>query len=367
MARKFAVEADMLGPIAAAVSEFAGLGAVAVFEVQSAAGVPDVVATVFDQEVIAARTDSGFVTDAASLSALLALSDALGQRLTLDVRQIAAAAGVTTSYIRSRVLPRLAARGLAVMTAPGRWTAVSLYRSPTSTLVTIEAKLRDWRRGLGQAARHAAGADAAWLVLDGACTRPAAVRADWFRAVGVGLAGLDQDGTLRLLLPPSGAVTLRARRELLAERLADLYCSGAVSGPVGRVFGRDLVPSTGADPRRRCAGSLDSMRALPAANLCADRTPAEARQALPAGLCDPHPGGRRNATNLRLTFGGIVVRQPRSCRSQKINMSGEMRPYNCPCGVSRRMAESHGQWRVDVGYGIFVTHPGTPWRAERAR
>ena len=116
--------------------------------------------------------------------------------------------------------------------------------------MTIEAKRRDWRRGLGQAGRHAAGADAAWLVLDGAYTGSAVERADWFRAMGVGLAGLDPDGTLRLLLPPSGTRMLRARRELLAERLAELYCSGAVSGPVGRVFGRDLAPSTGADPRR---------------------------------------------------------------------------------------------------------------------
>ncbi len=250
MARGFAVEADMLGLIAAAVREFAGPGAVAVFEVQSAAGVPDVVATVFDQDVLKARTGTGFVTDAASLAALLALSDALGRRRALDALQIAAAAGVTASYVRSRVLPGLAARGLAVMMAPGRWTAVSQYRSPASTLVTIEAKLRDWRRGLGQAARHATGADAAWLVLDGACTRSAVGRADWFRAMGVGLAGLDPDGTLRLLLRPSGAGILRARRELLAERLAELHCSGAVSGPVGRVFGRDLAPSTGADPRR---------------------------------------------------------------------------------------------------------------------
>jgi hypothetical protein len=245
----------MLALIAAAVPELAGPGAAAVFEVQSAAGVPDVVATVFDQAVVAARTDTGFVTDAASLAALLALSDALGRRHALDARQVAAAAGVTASYVRSRVLPGLAARGLAVMTAPGRWTAVSPYRSAASTLVTIEAKLRDWRRGLGQAARHAAGADAAWLVLDGACTGPASVRADWFRAMGVGLAGLDQDGTLRLLLRPSGTVMLRARRELLAERLAELRCSGAVSGPVGRVFGRDLAPSTGADPRH--AGAPD--------------------------------------------------------------------------------------------------------------
>src|SRR6516165_2701847 len=101
----------MLALIAAAAPVLAGPGAVAVFEVQSAAGVPDVVATVFDQDVIAARADTGFVTDPAGLAALLALSDALARRRALDARQVAAAAGVTAPYAKSRVLPGLAARG----------------------------------------------------------------------------------------------------------------------------------------------------------------------------------------------------------------------------------------------------------------
>ena len=239
----------MLSLIAALVQDLAGPGAVAVFEVQSAAGIPDVVATVFDRAVIEGRAAGGFVTDTAGLSTLLALSDARDTGQTLDVQQVATAVGLTASYIRSRVLPGLGARGLAVMTAPGRWTAAGRYRSPTRKLVTVEAKLSDWRRGLGQAARHAAGADAAWLVLDADRTRSAVSRADWFRAAGVGLAGLDPDGTLKTLLPPAGVGVLRARRELLAERLAELYCSGAVSGPVSRVFGRELTCTTGADPR----------------------------------------------------------------------------------------------------------------------
>jgi hypothetical protein len=275
VARGFAAEADMLRLIAAAVQDLAGKGAVAMFEVQSAAGIPDVVATVFDREVLEERAAAGFVTARAGVAALLALSDAREARESLDARQVAAAAGLTPSYIRAQVLPGLDARGLAMMTAPGRWTAADRYRSPARRLVTVEAKLRDWRRGLGQAARHAAGADAAWLVLDGTRTRAAVSSADWFRAAGVGLAGLGRDGTLETLLEPdaAGVLRLRARRELLAERLAELYCSGAVSGPVGKVFGREPTCSTGSDPRysgarERCA----PVSCLPSANRAADPT-----------------------------------------------------------------------------------------------
>jgi hypothetical protein len=93
----------MLGLIAAAAPELAGPGAVAVFEVQSTADVSDVVAAVFDQDVIAERAGTGFVTEPARLAALLALSDALGRRRALDARQVAVAAGVSASYVRSRV------------------------------------------------------------------------------------------------------------------------------------------------------------------------------------------------------------------------------------------------------------------------
>lgn len=251
MERGFATEADMLSPIAAAVQDFAGPGAVAVLEVQSAAGVPDVVATVFDQDVLDERTEGGFVTEASGVAALLALSDAREAWQSLDAHEVASAAGLTLSYVRARVLPGLAARGLAMMTAPGQWTAADRYRSPARRLVTVEAKLSDWRRGLGQAARHAAGADEAWLVMDAARTRAAVGKADWFRAAGVGLAGLGPDGTVQTLLKPdtNRVFHLRARRELLAERLAELHCSGLASGPVGKVFGRVLTSSIGPDPR----------------------------------------------------------------------------------------------------------------------
>lgn len=249
MALRFATEADMLGYIAAAAPTLAGPRAVAVFEVQSAAGVPDVVAAVLDPPAVADLAQVGFITDQAKISALLALSDALLADAALNAVEVATAAGVSTRYVTSSVMPELVDRGVAVALGSGLWTAKERYRSPALRLVTVEAKLRDWRRGLGQAARHAAGADAAWLVLDSQCTRPAETRTAWFSTAGVGLAGIDQEGVLSTLLQPTGGEVLRERRELLAQRVAALCCSGATSGPISRVFGRHLTSTIGLDPR----------------------------------------------------------------------------------------------------------------------
>jgi hypothetical protein len=255
-ARGFACEADMLGDIGAAAEALAGSGAVAVFEVPSAAGIPDVVAAVLDADALAARLRTGFVVEPPMLAAILALSRGLTAGAALPVADVAAHASVTSSYAAAKVLPALADRGLAERAGSGSWMATGLWSSAATRVVTVEAKLRDWRRGLAQAIRHASGADEAWLVLDAAAAR----RADAYRAVfevrGVGLAALDDGGALEPLVAPSGqAEVLPLRRELLAERVAALYCSGQTSGPVGRVFGRHLWAVTRPDPR--LAGAAD--------------------------------------------------------------------------------------------------------------
>jgi len=72
---------------------------------------------------------------------------------------------------------------------------------------------------------------------------------------------------------------------------------------------------------------------------------------------------RRNATNLRLILGDIAMRQPRTLRSDKINMSRAVRPYTV-CRISRLMSQSHEQCRTDVVCDITV--PRVPSRRQPA-
>jgi hypothetical protein len=63
---------------------------------------------------------------------------------------------------------------------------------------------------------------------------------------------------------------------------------------------------------------------------------------------------RRNATKLRLSRVWSLVRQPRTCRSKKINMSRELRPYNCR--VSFSAALSHGRLHLGCTYADYLIH-----------
>lgn len=245
----------MIASLGAVTRPFAEPDSVVVYEVQSAAGVPDAVFLALDLGVLASRRSLGFLTEPAMLGAVVALSRAQARGEALETGEVAGLLGVTRGHAATNVLPVLESQGYAARGAGGGWSAVQPFRSVARSVVTVEAKLRDWKRGLGQATRHAAGADRSWLVIDAASATAARKSREWFTALGVGLAALDVSGHVTTLVEPRRADVLPLRRELLAERAAAIYAAGDASGPVRPVFGRILAPTTGPDPRLAGAGA----------------------------------------------------------------------------------------------------------------
>lgn len=76
----------------------------------------------------------------------------------------------------------------------GAWVKFRQPRPLVSQIYAIEAKLRDWRRALSQAARYRAFAHQAWVLLDGASIKPAVANLDRFVGLNVGLASISTDG-----------------------------------------------------------------------------------------------------------------------------------------------------------------------------
>lgn len=71
-------------------------------------------------------------------------------------------------------------------------------RPPFTTVVAIEAKLRDWRRALTQAFRYREFSTEAWVVLDHAFAASALKQLSRFKATGVGLASFSTTGELHV-------------------------------------------------------------------------------------------------------------------------------------------------------------------------
>lgn len=255
--RRFRFEADMLAPLAVAAKQLIGRHANIVFEVPAAAGIPDLVVASLDCGALLERVDKDFLTNPTELAVVLHLSSLFEKHAAgATSAQLAGAVGVTRRHLGSTMLPNLLERR-HVLSDGELWYVDAPHRTLVTRLLTIEAKLYDWKKGLAQAARQVPGSDEAWLILDHARHDAAARRLDLFELYQVGLATVDRDGELRVLQRPTSAAAWRLspRRELLAERVASLIARGSASGPVPSVFGTVLAASTGCDPRLEGAGA----------------------------------------------------------------------------------------------------------------
>ncbi len=185
-------------------------------EVVAPGATADLVAGAFDYEMVAARRSAGVVplTDWTSLLCALACLE------PLSTAEIALAVGLSSSGAR-RSLATATASG--ALRRDGRYFALNPDWKPAVTrLVAIELKLRDWRKGLVQAARYRRWADASWLILGRTAVEQAEPNA---RQAGIGLARLGRDGAwtraqaAKRARPPYGVERRWAEEQVLAQAL----------------------------------------------------------------------------------------------------------------------------------------------------
>ncbi|MFB8084428.1 hypothetical protein [Streptomyces sp. NPDC055992] len=252
--KQFQREADMLAPISEQAARLLpGRDIETLFEVQTSAGIPDIVFVEFNKETLKEREARlpSFIVNFADMCVLLTLSTTLDETTTATA--LANKVPFSAKYIGSKILPRLTECGYVQKQSRGRWQLVSQYKSAAKYIGTLEVKINDWRSGYSQTLRHRASADESWLVLASCHSSQALAHREWFERAGIGLATLHpHDGVDHVVNPRvrKSRQSFDIYRELLAERAAHLYCKGEVSGTIGLVFGADLTTTTGPDPRR---------------------------------------------------------------------------------------------------------------------
>ena len=237
---RYAFEAELVAALSLCVADLVPTPSDCLFEVPSYAGIPDLVALHWDSSAFERRSAFGYVRDLTQLVAWINLS-----RRAMSVKELSGITHVSTRHLKARVLPDLADRGFVSTSGGETWGAKMAYESPASHVVTFEAKLRDWRKGLGQAIRHANSADAAWLALPASAVEVAVRHSDQFRIHGVGVMSVGPDGQATVWVEPQRRSPNPFYRALLAEEAGHVATTSTNhEGPRNHVFGQWLPSAT---------------------------------------------------------------------------------------------------------------------------
>lgn len=183
-------------------------------EVPAAQGIADIVAVEFDPHAVRARLAAGAgpVVSPLRVRVLHQLRVDRGMRASTLARKLGSNA---PALIKSTLEP-LAELGLLEI-EDDLVRATGVWRPAAAQVTAVELKLSKWRSALRQADNFAVSADRSWVVLDSQRTASAVAAADHFRAFGVGLAVVDVEGHLRVVVRPLGRRPERWLRSLMAE------------------------------------------------------------------------------------------------------------------------------------------------------
>jgi hypothetical protein len=184
-------------------------------EVPAAIGIADVVAVRFNLAAVRRRLDSGIGPLCSPLR--VRVLDQLRTDRPTRVRTLAARVGSSPAAVLRSTLGPLAELGAVELagdgvTATGAWVPVAAH------ITAVELKLSKWRDALRQADNFAMSADRPWVVLDSSRASAAVAAREVFAQFGVGLAVLDRDGRLRVVVRPAARRVERWLRALMAER-----------------------------------------------------------------------------------------------------------------------------------------------------
>jgi len=126
---------------------------------------------------------------------------ALPLGIQIDAADFSRVVGASVAHARSMLRTFEQAGYCRYCTATSRWTKELSPDLLANRVVTIEAKLHDWRRALAQAFGHRAYVYQSWVVVDHA----GAISADLeqFRSRGVGLGSMSPRGDFDVLVQAS--------------------------------------------------------------------------------------------------------------------------------------------------------------------
>jgi hypothetical protein len=239
----FRYESDLVavvqGRLATAVFAPSVMGSVETFtEVPARLGVPDVSAIRYDWDVVASRAEGGVRPLATEPTVRASL---LLRRRSLDVGQLAEAMRMSKSHVQRVVVEDMRELGWLQENAGTKLRLKKGAQHAGQRVVTVEAKLRDWKKALGQARRQRSSADHTYIALDSHTAGRLTSDLPALARQGIGLIAVDPEtSSMRIVLRSKSPLTRGPSivgRTLMAERGLGLIADGRRAGQVYPVFG----------------------------------------------------------------------------------------------------------------------------------
>ena len=101
-----------------------------------------------------------------------------------------------------RILTTLVVKGTIARNKSNEYVLERKIECPIELIISVEAKLSDWRSALVQAYRNRAYSNQSWVLLDAARARRAIENWETFSRAGIGLATLDKRRQLKIYFQP---------------------------------------------------------------------------------------------------------------------------------------------------------------------
>lgn len=101
--------------------------------------------------------------------------------------------GISETTARAR-LKEYSEAGFLKKISRGQYRVVREYKLVTETIISIEAKLKNWQRALHQAIRYKRFSNKSYVLLDKKYIRPALKNIHTFQERNIGLMSMDNDG-----------------------------------------------------------------------------------------------------------------------------------------------------------------------------
>lgn len=185
-------EESLIPPL---LRHFEDLGYVACTEFRTPWAIPDVLAVEPDQRKVSQRLDKGQtipLTRELYWEVLALIPDKYTDG-SADWRQLARQLDLSPSYFRRQILAQLV-RNRYVEVREGKCVKINGFHPYCNTLVSVEAKVKNWRHAGEQALRHQRFVNQAYAALPSQHIHPALRQLSAFQEANLGLLEIDENG-----------------------------------------------------------------------------------------------------------------------------------------------------------------------------